>query len=56
MSEHTTDKYVILANQRLTDEGYDVEGASASQGAFQVRPYSAPRWPVLRIKSFDEEC
>ncbi len=54
MSEHTTDKYVILANQRLTDEGYDVEGASASQGAFQVRQYVSPRWLVLRVETFDE--
>lgn len=54
-AEHTSDKYVLLANQRLVEEGYDVEGLHFTQPAFQVgsrgqtmRPTSAPGTPVSR--------
>jgi len=35
--QHTVDKYVLLANQRLVEEGYDVEGIYFTQPGFQRR-------------------
>ena len=39
--EHTTDKYALLANERLKAEGWDIEGAYFNQEAFQVSPVHA---------------
>lgn len=37
ISQHTSDSYARLANERLKLSGHDVEGAYFSQPQFQVR-------------------